>query len=151
MDLKWRIDQDLKSALLAREELRVSTLRGLKSAILYAEVAEGAKESGLAEDKLIAVLSKEAKKRQESADIYEKSGEPERAEKELSEKKIIAKYLPEQLSDDELEKLVDKAIAETGASDARSMGLVIGKVKTSAGGQADGARVAKIVKEKLGL
>lgn len=147
--LKAQIDQDLKAALLAGNKVLVTTLRGLKSAILYVEVAQGARDKGLSDDEIIAVLAKEAKKRQESADLYRQGGSPERAEAELAEKAVIEHYLPKQLDDQELAKLVDEAIAEVGASGPQAMGQVIGVVKQKAGASADGARIATLVRERL--
>lgn len=147
--LKARIDQDLKRALLAGDKELVTTLRGLKSVILYAEVAKGSREQGLADDEIILLLAKESKKRQESADLYKQGGNEEKAAAELAEKKVIESYLPSQLSDDELSKLIDEAIAELGASDPSAMGRVIGAVKQKASGQADGSRIAELVKQHL--
>jgi len=147
--LKADIDQDLKKALLAGDKVLATTLRGLKSVILYAEVAEGKRENGLSDDEIIVLLSKEAKKRQESADLYTQGGAPERAEAELAEKKAIEKYLPQQLSDDELAAIIDEAIAAVPATGPAAMGQVIGKVKEKTIGQADGARIAAAVKERL--
>jgi len=148
--LKTRIDQDLKTALLAGDKVLATTLRGLKSAILYVEVSKGAREQGLPDDEIVAILSKEAKKRQESADLYKQGGNEEKAAAELAEKQAIEKYLPEQLSDDELIGLVDAAIKEFGASSPAAMGQVIGVVKQKTAGQADGARIAQLVKQQLG-
>lgn len=147
--LKAQLDQDLKKALLAGDKVLATTLRGLKSVILYAEVAKGARDEGLGDDEIIALFSKEAKKRQESADLYKQGGSPERAEAELAEKAVIDGYLPQQLGDDELSKLVDDIIGELGVSGPQAMGQVIGAVKQKAGAAADGARVAVIVKERL--
>lgn len=147
--LEDRIEQDLKTALLAHDAQRVSVLRGLKSVILNVKVAEGKRESGLSDDEVLAIFSKEAKKRQESADLYEQGGSAEKAEAELAEKAIIEEYLPEQLSEDELAKLIDEAIAATGAKEQKDMGKVIGMVRSKAGSAADGALIAKLAKEKL--
>lgn len=147
--LKQQIEQDLKAALLNGEKERATTLRSLKSAILYVEVAKGARETGLPEDEIIAILSKEAKKRQESADFYAQGGSPDRAEAELAEKALIAAYLPTQLSDEELQEMIDAAIALAGTSGPQAMGQVIGAVKQQAGAAADGARIARLVKERL--
>lgn len=149
MTIKDRIDQDIKTAMLAGDKTLVTTLRGLKSAILYAEVASGSRQDGLAEDKVIELLSKEAKKRQESADLYRQGKDEARASAEDAEKAVIARYLPEQLSDQELEIIVEQIIKDTGASDVRAMGQVIAAVKQRAGAAADGSRVAMIVKAKL--
>lgn len=150
MMIKQQIDNDLKAAMLGGDKTLATTLRGLKSAILYAEVASGKREEGLSDEAIIDLLAKEAKKRQESADLYQKGNSPDRAAAELAEKKTIERYLPAQLSDDELRALVDRAIAEVGAAGSQAMGQVIGKVKQASKGQADGARIASLVRERLG-
>lgn len=148
--LKQRIDQDLKTALLAGDKTLATTLRGLKSVILYAEVAQGARNAGLPDEEIIALLAKEAKKRQESADLYRQGGNEARASAELAEKQVIEKYLPQQLSDDELGEAIDGVIAGLGeAADLQAMGRVIGAVKQTVGAQADGSRIAQMVKERL--
>ena len=147
--LKARIDQDLKAALLAGDKVLATTLRGLKSTILYAEVAQGVREQGLDDEAIIALFAKEAKKRQESADLYTQGGNDEKAAAELTEKKVIEAYLPAQLSDEELVSLVDATIEELGLSGPAAMGQVIGAVKQKTAGQADGARIAQLVKRQL--
>ncbi|HWB39483.1 MAG TPA: GatB/YqeY domain-containing protein, partial [Candidatus Saccharimonadales bacterium] len=107
------------------------------------------RDEGLKDDAVIAIFAKEAKKRQESADLYKQGGNNEKAEAELTEKALIETYLPAQLSEDEVAKLVDEAIAATGASGPAGMGQVIGQVKAKAGASADGAVIARIAKEKL--
>jgi uncharacterized protein YqeY len=149
--LEQRIEQDLKTALLGGDALRVSTLRLVKNTLLNAKVDQGKRESGLTDDEVQALLAKEAKKRQESADLYVQAGDQVRADAELAEKAIIEAYLPAQLSEAELVALIDEAIAATGASGPQGMGQVIGAVKAKAGASADGALVARLVKEKLGL
>ena len=147
--LKQRIDQDLKQALLDGDKTLVTTLRGLKSAILYAEVAKGVRDSGLSDEDITALLGKEAKKRQESADLYRQGGSEARAAAELTEKQVIEKYLPAQLSDAELGQAIDGVIAGLGVTGPQAMGRVIGAVKQAVGGQADGSRIARMVKERL--
>jgi uncharacterized protein YqeY len=147
--IKEQIDRDLKQAMLAGDKNLTMTLRIVKSAILNAEVATNKRDQGLSNDEVIVVLQKEAKKRQESADLYKQGNNFEKAEAELDEKTAIEKYLPEQLSEEELTKVIDKAITETGAQGMQSMGQVIGTVKQQVGVQADGAIIARIVKEKL--
>jgi uncharacterized protein YqeY len=147
--LKDRIDQDLKKALLAGDKVLVTTLRGLKSVILYAEVAKGNREQGLPDDEIIQLLTKEAKKRQESADFFTQGGNTEKAEAELVEKKVIEAYLPQQISDEELAAVIDAIVSETGASGPQAMGQVIGAVKQKVGATADGSRIAQMVKERL--
>ncbi len=147
--LKTRIDQDLKTALLAGDKTLVTTLRGLKSVILYEEVAKGVRDEGLSDEQIVPLLVKEAKKRQESADLYKQGGNDERANAELAEKVVIENYLPKQLSDEELGVIVDEAIASQEASGPQAMGQVIGLVKQRTAGQADGGRIAAMVKERL--
>jgi uncharacterized protein YqeY len=147
--LKQQLDQDLKAAMLAGDSQTVSVLRGLKSAILYAEVAAGSRETGLDDQSITQVLSKEAKKRQESADLYKQGGDDSRAEAELSEKAIIEKYLPKQLSEDEVAVVVDKVFAAAGTVSQQDMGRLIGEVRTQTNGAADGALIARLVKERL--
>lgn len=147
--LESRIEQDLKAALLAGDKAKVTTLRVLKSALLNVKVAEGKRETGLTDSEVITVLSKEAKKRQESADFYVQGGSQERADAELAEKALIETYLPVQLSEDEVSKIVDATIAEMGATDMTVMGQVIGAVRQKTQGTADGSVIARLVKEKL--
>ncbi len=149
MNVKQQIEIDIKQAMLKGDKTLVTTLRGLKSAILYVEVAEGAREKGLSEPKLIEVLSKEAKKRQESADMYTQGGSPERSQAELAEKAAIEKYLPAQIPEAEISQIVSDVISELGATDMSKMGQVIGAVKERTKGTADGAVIARLVKEKL--
>lgn len=150
MDLENRINQDLKAALLGGDKVTVETLRGLKAALLSVKVEQGKRDSGLTDDEVITILSKEAKKRQESADLFKQGGNQEKAAAELIEKALIETYLPAQLSEDEIVKLVDEAITATAASGPQAMGQVIGAVKAKAGASADGAVIARIAKERLG-
>lgn len=149
--LEQKIEQDLKTALLASDARRVSVLRGLKSVLLNVKVAEGKRDSGLDDDAVLAIFVKEAKKRQESADLYKQGGSQEKANAELAEKAIIEEYLPEQLGEAEISAMVDEAIKNTGAEGPKDMGKVIGQVKQQAGASADGGLIAKIAKEKLGV
>jgi uncharacterized protein YqeY len=149
--LKASIDQDLKKALLGGDKVLATTLRGLKSAILYVEVAKGVRDAGLPDDDIIALLSKEAKKRQESADLYQKGGNQERADLELAEKKVIESYLPQQLSDEDLSKIIQEVAAGVTGGGGSAMGEIIGTVKQRTSGQADGARIAQLVKQHLGI
>lgn len=148
--LKQQLQDDVKAAMLAGDALRVETLRGLKSVILYAEVAAKKREGdGISDEEIVTLFAKESKKRTESAELYVKGGAQEKADKELAEKAIIDAYLPEQLSEADLVKLIDEVIAEQGAEGVQAMGKVIGAVKAKAGNSADGALVAKLVKERL--
>lgn len=149
MSFKEKIDQDLKAALLSGDKERASVLRGIKSAVLYEEVAKGARDEGLADEEVLRILGKEAKKRQESADLYVKGGSQEKADAELAEKKIIEEYLPAQLSEDDITKLIDEVTAENGPVTKETMGATIAAVKQKSGGAADGATVARLVKERM--
>lgn len=148
--LQERIMQDLKTALLAGDAEKVSVLRSIKSAITYAEVAKGVKGSGLSEPEILEVIVREAKKRQESADLFTKGGATDRADKELREKAILNQYLPTALSDAEVSKLVDQAVEELGELTPQTMGRVIGRVKELSKGAADGGVIAGMVKERIG-
>jgi len=149
MPLKQQIDADIKQAMLQGDKVLTTTLRGLKSAILYAEVAGNSREQGLSDNEIVVLLTKEAKKRQESADLYTQGGNSASASAELAEKEVISRYLPPQLSDQELSVVVEAAIAETGAQDMQAMGKVVGLVKQKVGATADGAKIAEAVKKGL--
>lgn len=147
--LEQKLEQDIKKALLAGDSKRVSTLRQVKSVILNAKVASGKRQSGLSDDEVLPILAKEAKKRQESADLYEQGGNQERAEAELAEKAIIEEYLPAKLSEEDIAKLIDEVITQNGANGPQAMGLIIGQVKKLAGPSADGSIIARLVKDRL--
>jgi len=148
MTLEGRLTQDLKAAMLAGQQQHVMTLRGLKSTLLYAKVADKRdREQELPDEAVIAILAKESKKRQESADLYAQGGNQTKADAELAEKAIIDAYLPAQLSEAEVGRTVDAVIAEMGTDSP--MGQVIGAVKQRTGAAADGAMIARLVKEKL--
>ncbi|MCA9330441.1 GatB/YqeY domain-containing protein [Candidatus Saccharibacteria bacterium] len=149
MSLKHQLDADLKKAMLAGDKTLTTTLRGLKSSILYAEVAAGKRDEGLTDEEIVGLLTKESKKRQESAELYKQGGNQASADKELEEKEVIAHYLPEQLDDAALSQLVQEAMAQLDASGPQDMGKVIGYIKQQAGSTVDGSRVAQMVKEKL--
>lgn len=147
--LEDRLEQDIKSALLGGDAAKVTTLRTLKSALLNVKVAEGTRDQKMSDDQFIQIFTKEAKKRQESADLYKQGGNQEKADAELAEKALIETYLPAQLSEDEIAKLVDEAIAVTGATGQSDMGKVIGFVRGKAGASADGSVIARLAKERL--
>lgn len=144
-----QINQDLKKALLEGDSFKATVLRGLKSAIGYAEVAAGKREEGLSDKEIVTILQRESKKRQESSDMYAKANDQGRAEKELKEKEIISVYLPAQLSEAELVVIIDEVMKDVDTSTAAAMGQVIGAVKAKANGAADGALIARLVKERL--
>src|ERR1700690_188304 len=111
--LEERIDQDIKTALLAGEKTTATTLRGLKAVLLNVKVATGKRDSGLSDEEVLPILAKEAKKRQESAELYVQGGNQERADAELAEKSLIEGYLPAQLSESELKAIIEEVIAQT--------------------------------------
>jgi uncharacterized protein len=145
--LEKQLEQDLKTAMLARDSETTEVIRGLKSTILYYKVANNKRNEDLDNQELISILSKESKKRQESADLYVQGGDQSRADKELSEKKIIDKYLPAKMSIEELTKLIEQVISE---NDGANMGQIIGIVRGKTNGMADGGDIARLVKEKIG-
>ena len=147
--LEERIEQDVKAALLAGDRQKLLVLRGLKASLLNLKVATGKRDSGLSDEEVLTTLAKQSKQRQESADLYKQGGDKARHDNEMAEKAIIDAYLPKQLSEDEINKLIDKAIEETGASGPQAMGQIIGQVKKNAGATADGALIARLVKDKL--
>jgi len=150
-DLKDRLRTDLTTSIKAREELRSSTLRMVLTAITNAEVA-GKQSRELTDDDVIGVLSSEAKKRREAAEAFENAGRTEMASKERAEAEVIATYLPEQLSQEEIADLVTSAIAQTYAAGEgmRAMGKVMGVVQPQVKGRADGGAVAAEVRRQLG-
>lgn len=149
MPLKDKIQDDTKAALLGGDRFVGDTLRNLKAAILNEEVAQGKRDEGLSDDEIEKIIAREVKKRNESITIYEVNGRPELAETERKEAEIIARYLPVQISEDELRTIIESKITELGVSGPQAMGQVIGAVKQQVGNSADGAAVARIVKETL--
>jgi uncharacterized protein YqeY len=147
--MKNQLDADLKAALLGGDKVLATTLRGLKGAILNIEIAKGVRDTGLSDPEIIELFGKEAKKRQESADLYVQGGNQEKADAELLEKRVIEQYLPAQISDVELSKIVDQVIEELGGIPQQQMGQAIGKVKALVGASADGGRIATAVKARL--
>jgi len=149
--LKDRLRADLTTAIKAREEIRSSTIRMVLSAITNAEVA-GKEARELSDDDIVGVLSTEAKKRREAATAFDDGGRPEMAERERAEAAVIADYLPEPLSEADIEAIVTEAIATTGAEGEgmRAMGKVMGVVQPQVKGRADGGAVAAVVRTRLG-
>lgn len=149
LTLEQRLEQDIKDALMSGDKVCATTLRTLKAVLLNVKVAQGKRESGLSDEEVQQALTKESKKRQESADLYEQGGNEQKAQAELAEKAVIDSYLPKQLTEAEVTAMVEEAIEQTGASGPQDMGKVIGQVKGKAGVAADGSLVARIAKEKL--
>ena len=148
--LKERLRADLTTAMKSRDEIRASTLRMVLTAITNAEVA-GKEVRQLSDDDIVGVLSTEAKKRREAATAFEEGGRAEMASREQAEAAVIADYLPEQLSADEVETIVTEAIAKAGAAGEgmRAMGKVMALVQPQVRGRADGAAVAAVVRRQL--
>ncbi|MFI0238211.1 GatB/YqeY domain-containing protein [Streptomyces sp. NPDC016845] len=149
--LKSKLQDDLNAAIRGRDELRSSTLRLTLSAITNQEVA-GKEKRELSDDEVQKVIAKEAKKRREAADAFEKGGRAESAARELAEGEILAVYLPQPLSDAELEQIVAQAVEEAkaaGAEGPRAMGQVMKIANPKIAGRAEGGRVAATVKRLL--
>lgn len=142
-----QIQSDLKTAMLARDENKVSGLRMLISAIRY---SGNGRDDSFSDEEVISIIQKEVKKRKESAEAFKSGGRDDQAQKEEEEAKLLTAYLPAQLSDEDLLKIVEEVITETGATSMADMGKVIGMVVGKTKGQADGSRVSAMVKEKLG-
>jgi len=147
-ELKERLRADLNTAMRARDQVRMRTLRMALTSITNEEVA-GAAARDLTDDEIVKVLTREARKRREAAEAFSAAGRADQAAAERAEGEILADYLPAQLSDDELAALVDAAIAETGASGMAGMGQVMKTVTPRVAGRADGARVAAEVRRRL--
>ncbi len=147
--LKQRIADEMKAALLGGDRFVGETLRNLKAAILNEEVASGKRDEGLSDAEIEKVIAREVKKRNESAKIYRDNNRAELAEPEEQEAEILKRFLPEQLSEDDLRKIIKQKITELDASGPSAMGQVIGVVKGTVGNTADGALIAALVKEAL--
>lgn len=143
--LKEQINADLKTAMLARNAFETTVLRGLKASILDEEVKLGKREEGLSNDEIETLVAREVKKRKEAASLLDE----ERAENELKEAEILSKYLPEMASEDEIRAAVKAEISAMGEVSIKQMGAIIGKMKAKFGNSADGAVLARIVKEEL--
>ena len=147
--LKAQIENDTKAALLGGDRFRADVLRGLKAVILNEEVAKGKRDEGLDDATIEQLIAREVKKRLDSVQQYTAAARPELAETEQAEARILEAYLPEQLSEADVQKLIDETIAELGVSGPQAMGQVIGAVKAKVGNSADGATIARLVKEAL--
>ncbi|HET9334373.1 MAG TPA: GatB/YqeY domain-containing protein [Gemmatimonadota bacterium] len=142
-----RIQEDQKTALKARERERVSALRLLSSELTNKRIELG---RDLTDDDAIDVLTRALKQRRESEEQFVKGGRPELAAKEAAEAEVIRAYLPEPIAEDELNRMIDAAIAETGATSMREMGAVMSRLMPELKGRAEGSIVSARVKERLG-
>ncbi|GGO13512.1 hypothetical protein GCM10010116_27240 [Microbispora rosea subsp. aerata] len=146
--LKDKLQSDLAASMKARDEVRVRTIRMALAAINVEEVS-GKQARELSDDEVIKVLTREAKKRREAAEAFAGAGRADRAQAELDEQAVLEEYLPAQLSDDELNALVDAAIAESGAEGPKAMGQVMKILNPKIAGRAEGSRVAQAVRARL--
>jgi len=164
MNLKEKIQQDLNAALKEKKELEISVLRMCSAFILNkekekrykigkaeSEISEKEliKKSQLTDEETIEVISSEAKKRKEAIEQFEKGGRQELADKEKKELLILQRYLPEQLSEEEIKKMAEEIIKKTGAKEPKDMGRVMAELMPKIKGKAEGSLVSKIVKELL--
>jgi len=146
MSLLKKIEEDTIKALKAGEKEKLTVLRGLKSDIKYKQINKGEE---LTDDEVIAVLNGAVKKRKDSIEMFQKGGRDDLVKKESFDLEIIQKYLPEQLSQDELIMIIKKAIEETGADSPQKIGLVMKKVMPEVKGRADGKTINKLASELL--
>ncbi len=148
MSLEQTINADIKTAMLAKDANALTSLRAVKAAILLAKTAEGA-NGELSTDEEIKIVQKLVKQRKDSLEIFEQQNRPDLAEKERQEIAVIEKYLPAQLSPEELKAELQKIIAETGASSPADMGKVMGAASKALSGKAEGKAISTMVKELL--
>ena len=148
MSLSTQIMDEMKTAMRAKDTVALEALRAIKSEILLAQTATGSKEE-ITEADEIKILQKLVKMRKDSASIFTEQNRPDLAEPELAQITIIEKFLPAQLSEAEVESIIAKIIAETGASGIASMGKVMGLASAQIGGQAEGKTISGIVKKLL--
>ncbi|HEY2083287.1 MAG TPA: GatB/YqeY domain-containing protein [Verrucomicrobiae bacterium] len=147
MSLQERLSQDIKSAMLAKDADRLSTLRLLKSVIGYLLVER--KTETLSDGDFVGIVQKEVKKRRDAIEQFEKGGRPDLAEKEKKEIPVLETFLPKALAPEELEQLIKATIAETGATSKKDMGPVIKAVQAKAAGRADGKTISGLVGKLL--
>jgi uncharacterized protein YqeY len=146
--LKRSLENDLRTAMKARDELVTSTLRMVLAAVRTAEAA-GAHARQLSDDEVLSVLAKEAKRRREAATAFSEAGRAEQAAKELAEEQVLERYLPARLSDSEVSAIVSEALAAGGYSGMKDMGPAMKAVQVAVAGRADGGRVAAEVRRQL--
>lgn len=148
MDLFDQISADIKSAMLAKDKVRLETLRGIKKEFLEAKTAKGS-DGTLSDDNAMKILAKMAKQRRETAQIYDEQSRPELRDNELAEAAVIEEYLPKPLTDEELTAALREIIAQTGATSAKEMGKVMGVASKALAGKADGKVISAKVRELL--
>jgi uncharacterized protein YqeY len=151
MTLRDRLNADLKAAMKARDQKRVSTLRLVLAALTERDIASRTEENraGIGDDEILSLLAKMIKQREESAAVYESGGRPELATGEREEIAIIREFMPRQMSEEEMRAAVQSAVAETGAAAPKDMGRVMAALKQRHSGQMDFGRAGAIVKDLL--
>lgn len=151
MSLKDRISEDIKTAMKAKDKVRLETVRSIKKVILEKEVSVRPQgQESLTESQETEVLVQQAKQRREAIEMFRQAGRDDLVEQQVQELAIIEEYLPKQLSDDEVGAVVDEVMASVGASSIKDMGKVMGPVMQQLKGKADGQKIQAIVKAKLG-
>jgi uncharacterized protein YqeY len=148
MSLKTTIEQEIKTAMLAKDKDRLRALRSIKALILLAETEKGAGE-GISAEAEIKLLTKAAKQRRDSLEVYRQQKREDLAEVEEAELKIIEEFLPKQLSEEEVKEEVARIIGDVGASSMKEMGIVMGKATKALAGKADGKLISTVVKQLL--
>ena len=151
MSLKDRISEDIKTAMKAKDKVRLETVRSIKKVILEKEVSVRPQgQDTLTESQETEVLVQQAKQRREAIEMFRQAGRDDLVEQQVQELAIIEEYLPKQLSDEEVGAVVDEVMASVGASSIKDMGKVMGPVMQQLKGKADGQKIQAIVKAKLG-
>jgi len=143
------LSEEIKNAMRAKDGLKLESLRAIKSAVLLAETSSGS-SGPLSDEQAIKLLQRLVKQRKDSASIFRDQNRPDLAEPEEAQAKVIATFLPQQLSDEEIENAVIKIIQTTGAEGMKDMGKVMGMASKQLAGKADGKRISDVVKNKLG-
>ena len=147
MSLQQRVTDELKSSMMARQAVRTGTLRMLKAALGYAQIEK--KTETLSDADVMAMIQREAKKRRDSIDEFEKAGRTEMAANEKAELEVLTEYLPKALSAEELESLIREVITEVGATSKKDMGAVMKVAQSKVDGRADGKSVSALVSRLL--
>lgn len=148
MALFEQVSEDIKNAMKAKDKVALEALRGIKKEFLEAKTAKGANDE-LSDETAIKILQKMVKQRKESAAIFKEQGRTDLAENELAEASVIEKYLPAQMSDEELTAVIKEIIAEVGATSAKEMGKVMGVASKKLAGKAEGKAISDKVKSLL--
>lgn len=147
--LKQQLKDQLKEAMLAKDELKTSVIRFILSGVTYYEIQKGGAGYSATDEDVMAVINKEIKQRKDSIESYEKANRQDLADKEKAELKILETYLPEQMPEEEVKKYVEEAVKESGATIPSDMGKVMALLMPKVKGKADGQLVSKLVRERL--